>query len=184
MDMTTLERLSFEASDELLNAAHTEPGDIFVVGCSTSEITGRRIGSAPSPDIAEAVLSGLLRAVETHSLVLAVQCCEHLNRALVVPLTHAPRRLRLNAQPQPHAGGSLAAAYYRHLSPSGAAVVSSVSACAGIDIGQTLIGMHLMPVAVPVRLSIRLLGEAVITAARSRPPFTGGERAVYDSSLL
>ncbi len=165
-----------------------EAGDIFVVGCSTSEVAGHRIGSSSSMETAQALLKGILPPLEEAGLVLAVQCCEHLNRALVIEKEAARRHNceRVNAVPRQHAGGSLATAFFSHLEEGGHVPVLAehVKAAAGLDIGQTLIGMHLRDVAVPVRLSAGSIGSAVITAARTRPRFTGGARAGYDESLL
>lgn len=168
----------------LLEAARLEPGDLVVVGCSTSEVAGRRIGTFSNLELAEAVLDGLYPPMREAGLFLAAQCCEHLNRALIVE-QEAARRYGLepvNAVPQPKAGGSFAsAAFARFEHP---VAVEALRARAGMDIGQTLIGMHLAPVAVPVRLDVRTIGEAPVVFARSRPKFIGGSRAVYDERLL
>lgn len=168
----------------LLEAARLEPGDLVVVGCSTSEVAGRRIGTFSNLELAEAVLDGLYPPMQEAGLFLAAQCCEHLNRALIVE-QEAARRYGLepvNAVPQPKAGGSFAsAAFARFEHP---VAVEALRARAGMDIGQTLIGMHLAPVAVPVRLDVRTIGEAPVVFARSRPKFIGGSRAVYDERLL
>ncbi len=165
---------------ELLSVARLEPGDIVVAGCSTSEIVGRKIGSAPSSPVASAVLEGILAQLEGTGLHLAVQCCEHLNRALVVEWEcfREHRLTRVSVRPVPKAGGALAAmAMERFRRP---VVVAAVQAGAGLDIGHTLIGMHLRPVVVPVRTSVTHVGQAPVVAARVRPPLIGGERAVYD----
>lgn len=167
------------ATEELLTVASLQPGQILVVGCSTSEIMGQRIGSASSLEIGRAVVAGLLAATNRAQVYLAAQCCEHLNRALVIE-SGAARLYNLpvvTVIPAPKAGGSLATATYAALHRP--VVVASLQAHAGLDIGATLIGMHLRPVAVPVRLAVKAIGAAPVTAARTRPPLIGGERAVY-----
>ena len=171
------------AAEELLDAADLKPGDIFVVGCSSSEIVGGHIGKDSSMEAARAVLEGVLPAVQARGLWLAAQCCEHLNRALIVE--DAARRLhrleRVNVVPQPKAGGSFATAVWQRMESPCA--VEEVRARAGLDIGGTLIGMHLAPVAVPVRLSLSKIGEAILLCARTRPKYIGGERAHYQEEL-
>ena len=185
MDLSQLTEQARAAVTELLGAAKLSPGDLFVVGCSSSEVGGEKIGSHSSPEIAKAVLDGILPVLRDADLFLAAQCCEHLNRALIVEeeALRAYRLDRVNVVPQPKAGGSFATAAWAAFSHP-AAVERIGCAAAGIDIGQTLIGMHLRPVAVPVRLSVRKIGEAYISCARTRPKFVGGSRAVYDPALL
>ncbi|MDL2254410.1 TIGR01440 family protein [Ruminococcaceae bacterium OttesenSCG-928-I18] len=173
-----------QAMQELLSLAKLEKGDIVVVGCSTSEIAGKKIGTSPGPDIADALLQGLLPPLREAGLFLAAQCCEHLERALVVEseALHKHGLVRVNAIPQPKAGGSFATEAYKHcLEPE---LVQTVVAAAGLDIGGTMIGMHLRPVVVPLRLEVKRIGEATVSGARTRPRFVGGVRAVYDESLL
>jgi len=164
---------------EVVEAAGLGPGRLLVVGCSTSEVAGRRIGTAGSEEVAAAVVGVLLDAVARHGFALAVQCCEHLNRALVVE--DATRRAlgleEVSAVPVRTAGGATAAAAYRAMPAP--VLVEEVRADAGIDIGSTLIGMHLRPVAVPLRPARRTIGAAPVTAATTRPPLIGGVRAVY-----
>lgn len=168
-----------ECVSELLGLAGLEPGDLLVIGGSTSEVAGRTIGTSGSLDIAEALLDGLLPPLAEAGVFPAVQCCEHLNRALVVPreAVAAHRLERVTVVPAPEAGGALATAAYRRLPD--AVVVEHAAAGAGLDIGETLIGMHLRPVAVPVRLGRRHIGAARINAARTRPKLIGGPRAHY-----
>lgn len=171
------------AARELLAAAGLKAGDILVVGCSSSEVAGRRIGSFSSVDIADAIFEGIFPAVREAGVFLAAQCCEHLNRALVLEeeAVKAYRLERVNAVPQPKAGGSFAAAAWREfVSP---AAVEHIQARAGMDIGDTLIGMHLQDVAVPVRIRTKEIGDAHVVCARTRPKFIGGIRAVYDEDL-
>lgn len=181
-----LEQLKQEAASAvtlLLAAAKLAPGDILVVGCSSSEVGGSKIGSASSPQVAEAILAGILPILQGQGIYLAAQCCEHLNRAIIVEREVALRdRLPLvNVVPQPKAGGSFATAAYGAFAHP--AAVEEIVAQAGMDIGGTLIGMHLAKVAVPVRLSVQKIGEASLICARTRPKFIGGERAHYDEAL-
>ena len=169
---------------QLLEIARPRPQDIVVVGCSSSEVAGRRIGSTSSPEIAGAIFEGLYPVLQERELFLAAQCCEHLNRALIVERAAAERyRLEIvNAVPQPKAGGSFAAAAYAAFADPVA--VEEVRAVCGMDIGGTLLGMHLARVAVPVRLDSGRIGEASLICARTRPKFIGGARAQYDDRLL
>jgi len=180
--LNDIEKACFEAAEELCSVAKAKAGDIFVVGCSSSEITGGKIGTASSPETAEAVIRGLRRAREPRGIYLAAQCCEHLNRAIIVERAAVPGAYCVNVVPQPKAGGSFATAAYKHFKDPVA--LESIAADLGLDIGGTLIGMHLKPVAVPVRLSVKNVGEAILLAARTRPKFIGGCRAVYDEDLL
>ena len=163
---------------ELGEKAGLKAGDTVVVGCSTSEITGSAIGTNSNPDVFDAIS----RYAEKMGWRLAFQCCEHLNRAIVTERETAPFAETVNVVPQPKAGGSMAAQAYRHFKDP--VVVEEIKADAGIDIGLTLIGMHLKRVAVPVRLENNRIGEATVAAARTRPRFIGGERAVYDPRLM
>ena len=187
MEITFLEQVKGEAikaTEELLEQAQLEEGDILVVGCSSSEVTGERIGTGSSLETAQAVFEGIYEVVKKHGLYLAAQCCEHLNRALIVEKALAKReRLPIvNVVPQPKAGGSFGTtAYARFDQP---AAVEHIKAQAGMDIGDTLIGMHLEDVAVPVRIETKKIGEAHLVCARTRGKFIGGERAVYDQDLL
>ena len=168
-----------QAATEMLEEAHLETGDLFVVGCSSSEITGGRIGKQSSMEAAQAVLEGVLPVLQAQGVALAAQCCEHLNRAIVVERAVARERGYeiVSAVPQPHAGGSWATCCWRTFTDP--VLVEEVRAEAGMDIGGTLIGMHLRRVAVPVRLSLDHIGQAVLLCARTRPKFIGGARAVY-----
>lgn len=179
VDLELLRSQACEALQGLLDVAHLKPGNIVVVGCSTSEVIGQKIGSASNLEVARAIMDGLLPLIEENGLFLAVQCCEHLNRALVVEEACAERYgLEIvSVIPHPKAGGALATvAMERFTRP---VVVEAISAHAGLDIGDTFIGMHLKRVAVPVRLPIKSIGEAHLTLARTRPKLIGGERAKY-----
>ena len=181
--MSTLYEQAHSAVEELAEAAGLEKGDLLVVGCSSSEITGSKIGTDSKPETAEEIYSAIYDVIKEKGVFLAAQCCEHLNRALVVEKSYAKtNNLEIvNAVPQPKAGGSFASAAYRNL--ENPVLVEAVKADAGLDIGKTLIGMHLKRVAVPVRLSIDHIGEATLIAARTRPMYIGGQRAVYDKFL-
>ena len=165
---------------ELLEVANLKKGDIFVVGCSSSEIIGQKIGKGSSPEAANAVFEVIYDILKKKGIYLAAQCCEHLNRAIIIEEDCAEKYGYeiVNVKPQPKAGGSFATAAYANLKAPVA--VEHISAKAGIDIGGTLIGMHLRHVAVPVRASISKIGEANVLCARTRPKFIGGSRAVYE----
>lgn len=170
------------AVSELCEKAKLKPGDVVVVGCSTSEVTGSRIGTNSSPEVAAQIFGALHSYTRGRGLFLAVQCCEHLNRAIITERGAVPFGQIVNAVPQSKAGGSLATAAYAGFADPVA--VEEIRADAGLDIGLTLIGMHLKKVAVPVRLENNRIGEALVVAARTRPKFIGGARAVYDPELL
>ena len=167
---------------ELCEKARLQKGQILVVGCSSSEVCGDKIGSNSNYDMAESVFSGIYEVLQEKGIYLAAQCCEHLNRAIIVEQEAAAGLEIVNVVPQPKAGGSFAACAYRNFRHP--AALEEIRADAGIDIGDTLIGMHLKRVAVPVRLEHDQIGEAHITAARVRPKFIGGERAHYNDELL
>ena len=175
-----IESAAHSAMVELLEMAKVPEGQLVVVGCSSSEIIGEMIGKGSTPEAAQAVLNGILPLLQEKNLYLAAQCCEHLNRALVVEREAAERfgYEIVAAVPKTKAGGSFAtAAYLRFKDP---VLVEHVKAAAGMDIGCTLIGMHLRDVAVPVRLQVRQIGKAIVTAARTRPKYIGGARAQYE----
>lgn len=155
-----------------------------MVGCSTSEVGGASIGTFSSPELAEAVFGNIYQATQEAGVFLAAQCCEHLNRALIVEQDAAEKYglETVNVVPQPKAGGSFATAAYRSLEHPVA--VEHIKAHAGMDIGDTLIGMHLKSVAVPVRIRTKQIGDAHVVCARTRAKFIGGDRAMYDESLL
>lgn len=173
---------SRKAAEELIELAHLKAGDIAVIGCSTSEVLGSKLGTNSSPDTAKVLFESIYEVFAQNGIYLAAQCCEHLNRAIIVEREAVPFADRVNVVPQPKAGGSFATQAYAHF--KNPIAVEEIKADAGIDIGATLIGMHLKKVAVPVRLSVKFIGEAPVTAARTRPKFIGGERAVYDKELM
>ena len=170
------------ATSEIIEKAKLNKGDLLVVGCSTSEVVGSKIGTNSDFDTAEVIFDALYSTTQKLGVNLAIQCCEHLNRALVVERSTLPYAEQVNVVPQKKAGGSLATvAYSKFTNPI---VVEEIKADAGLDIGDTFIGMHLKKVAVPVRLSINSIGDAHLTAVRARPKFIGGIRAIYNEELL
>lgn len=182
-EMQELYEEALRAMTELCESAQIGPGDLVVVGCSTSEIQGARIGTSGTLEVARAALKGLLEPVRARGGVLAVQCCEHLNRALIVEREAAEKfgYEPVCVIPQPKAGGSFATAVWKRMKDP--VPVEHVRASAGLDIGCTLIGMHLKEVAVPLRLSVKHIGEASVSAARTRPKLIGGVRAVYPDKV-
>ena len=171
-----------EAVTELLEVAKLKSGDIFVIGCSSSEIKGANIGKGSDIDAAKAVYEGIYPILHERGIFLAAQCCEHLNRAIIVEKAALlPGKEIVNVVPQLHAGGSFAMTVYQNAECPVA--VEEIKADAGMDIGDTLIGMHLKHVAVPVRIKVKKIGEANVVCARTRPKFIGGSRAVYDDKL-
>lgn len=180
--MKTIYDSAGAAVSELCEKARLTKGDIVVVGCSSSEIGGNSIGSNSSLEIAEQVFNGIYDVLREKGIYLAAQCCEHLNRAIIIEKSCPHTSYRVNVIPQPKAGGSFATLAYRAFEDPIA--VETIKADAGLDIGGTLIGMHLKPVAVPLRLSVDHIGQAILLAARTRPKFVGGVRAVYDEKLL
>ena len=170
------------AVKELIELAKLKAGDILVVGCSTSEVVGSKIGTNSDPDTAKEIFDGIYGVLKQNGIFLAVQCCEHLNRAIVCERSALPNAERVNVIPQKKAGGSLATIAYNSF--ENPIVVEDIKADAGMDIGDTFIGMHLKKVAVPVRLSINQIGNAHLTCARVRPKFIGGIRAIYNEELL
>ncbi len=179
-DMTIIGEEAYRAAKEVLEAAHLEPGDLFVVGCSTSEVGGAAIGSYSSPELAEVVFGGIYQATQEADVYLAAQCCEHLNRALILEKEAAKAYgyEPVNVVPQPKAGGSFATAAYKAFEHPVA--VEHIKAHAGMDIGDTLIGMHLKDVAVPIRIRTAAIGDAHVVCARTRAKYIGGMRAIYE----
>ena len=172
------------AVEELIEKANLKAGDLLIVGCSSSEIVGSEIGHGSSLEAAEAVFEGIYPMLREKGIYLAAQCCEHLNRAIILEREYAVSHgiEIVNVVPQPKAGGSFATTCYKNFIAPVAA--EYVKADAGMDIGLTLIGMHLKAVAVPVRLSIDKIGCANVVFARTRPKCIGGIRAVYDDNLM
>ncbi len=184
MDWNTLEAQTRQAVLEVLEQAKLRDGDVFVIGCSTSEVGGEKIGSASSMDIAGAIYRGAQQVLQPRGIYLAAQCCEHLNRAII--LEHEAAEAYdwepVNVLPQPKAGGSFATTCWQNFTEPVA--VEHIRAHAGMDIGSTLIGMHLREVAVPVRIAQKTIGEAPVVCARTRMKCIGGVRAHYQEDHL
>lgn len=180
--MLSIKEQAREVAIELCDIAKLSKGQILVVGCSTSEVCGSKIGSNSSPETAIELFAGIYEFCKERGIYVAAQCCEHLNRAVIIEKEAIGNQEYCNVVPQPKAGGSFATAAYAAF--DNPVAVEEIKADAGIDIGDTLIGMHLKKVAVPVRLKNNTIGEAHVVAARVRPKFIGGSRAVYDDSLL
>ena len=181
-----MEQIIFDtkaALEELTERANLRAGDLLVVGCSSSEICGGVIGHASSPETGKAVAEAILTFCEERGIYLAAQCCEHLNRALIVEADAADKfgYEEVCVIPQPKAGGSFATAVYGAMKQPVA--VEHVRAKAGMDIGGTMIGMHLKEVAVPLRLQVKSIGNASVAAARTRPKLIGGIRAHYPEQV-
>ena len=169
------------AAQELIEKAHLTAGKIVVVGCSTSSTLGNDIGSHSVPEVGKAIFEGLSSVFKPLGIYIAAQCCEHLNRAIIIENAAVPFAEIVNVVPQPKAGGSFATACYQAFEHSVA--IEHIKADAGLDIGGTLIGMHLKEVAVPLHMMQTHVGKAILLAARTRPKFIGGERAYYDESM-
>ena len=187
MDFTSITNESRQAVLEILEAANLKEGSIFVIGCSSSEILGDQIGTATNLDSAKAVYDGIIPVLKERGIYAAAQCCEHLNRALVVERSAMEKYgfEQVNAIPQPnHAGGAFGTICYERFDDP--VLVDSIlqRADAGIDIGGTMIGMHMHSVVVPMRISLRKIGAAPIICARHRPKYVGGQRAIYDEKLM
>lgn len=167
------------AITELVEKSKLKAGDLVVVGCSSSEILGEHIGKGSSPETGVEVATTILSVLSEKGIYLAAQCCEHLNRALVIEREAAEKFMleEVCVRPMPKAGGSFATAVYDNMKDP--VVVEHVKAKAGLDIGCTLIGMHLKDVAVPLRLTVKAIGCASINAAYTRPKLIGGVRAHY-----
>lgn len=168
------------AATELLERAGLKSGDLAVIGCSTSEVLGERIGTAGSLETANDILKGIIDAFYPAGVKIAAQCCEHLNRALVIEKEDSEKYNyeQVCAVPHEHAGGSFATAAYRFF--KNPVLVEEIKADAGLDIGRTMIGMHLKRVAVPLRLDNNTIGCAHVDGAKTRPKYIGGERAKYE----
>ena len=155
-----LEKQAYLSALEIIETAKLNKGDILVIGCSTSEILGDKIGTNSSPETAKAVFDGIYKASSEKGIYIAAQCCEHLNRAIIVESDAVPFAEKVNVVPVPKAGGSFATAAYNSFNKPVA--VEAISADAGLDIGFTMIGMHLKKVAVPVRLTNKKIGNATV----------------------
>ena len=181
MDKSIYEQTKAAVS-ELCETAKLKEGNIVVVGCSTSEVVGSTIGTNSNYEVAGEIFEALYDFTKSKGLFLAVQCCEHLNRAIITERKAVPFAECVNVVPQPKAGGSLATQAYKVF--ENPIALEEIKADAGLDIGLTMIGMHLKKVAVPLRLENNKIGEATVLAARTRPRFIGGSRAIYNDELL
>lgn len=179
MDLKQLKQDVTDLTEELVDKAHLEAGDLFVLGLSTSEVKGEHIGKASSPEIGETIVHAIYDVLKPKKIDLAVQGCEHINRALTMEAKVAKRHgfCRVTVKPAYHAGGAGSVAAWNMFEHP--VCVEHIVADAGLDIGDTSIGMHIRHVQVPVRLKLKELGGAHVTALRSRPKLIGGERAEY-----
>lgn len=180
--MENIKQQAYLATKEIIEKAKLKTGNVLVVGCSTSEVIGDKIGTNSSPETANNIYIGVAEAAAEAGVFVAAQCCEHLNRAIIVSRAAVPNAEEVNVVPKPKAGGSFATALYEN-TPD-AIAIEEIKADAGIDIGFTLIGMHVRKVAVPVRLENNKIGAATVLAARSRPKFIGGVRANYNEEIM
>ncbi|WP_422167068.1 TIGR01440 family protein [Halobacillus sp.] len=179
IDVQTIQDDTRTVVEQLLQTGSIKDG-IFVVGCSTSEVAGERIGTSGNESMAEVMFRELKKMEDQANIHVAFQCCEHLNRSIVVDRSvfEKERLTEVSAIPVPKAGGSMASYAFKHMDDP--VLVETIQADGGLDIGDTLIGMHLKRVAVPVRIEQKTIGSAHITAAKTRPPLIGGVRAVYE----
>lgn len=177
MNLNEIKNAVFSAAEELVQKANLKKGNIVVIGCSTSEVGGGIIGKSGSLDVAEAIFEGASEALSPKGIYIAAQCCEHLNRAIVTERNAANGLEIVSAVPKKHAGGSFATTAY--LKMNDPVLVEEIKADAGLDIGATLIGMHLKRVAVPLRLEVKKIGDAPLFAAYTRPKYIGGMRTEY-----
>ena len=180
--LTEIQTAAKKSAEEIIEKGKLKKGSILVVGCSTSEVMGSKIGTDSNFETATAIYKGIASVCDEKGIYIAAQCCEHLNRAIIIEREAIGNAPFCNVVPQPKAGGSFATNAYENFREPVA--VEHIKADAGIDIGFTLIGMHLKEVAVPVRLKNNKIGEALVLAARVRPKFIGGERAIYNNELL
>lgn len=187
IDLASIRQETSAVVKELVEVSKIKKGELFVIGCSSSEIIGHKIGTETNLEVATAVFEGIMEVLAPLGIYPAFQCCEHLNRAMVVSEAAMERYdlERVNVIPQPnHAGGALGTIAYQNLSDAVMVENIRAKAKAGLDIGCTLIGMHMHPVVVPVRLSVNHIGKAPIICARYRAKYVGGPRAIYEESLM
>ena len=184
VSLESITKQGYDLTKELIEVSKLREGQLLVIGCSTSEVAGQGIGSFSSPELAEALFQGIYNATKEAKVFLVAQCCEHLNRALILEAQAAEKYgyEEVNVVPQPKAGGSFATAAYKFF--TNPVAVEHIRAHAGMDIGDTLIGMHLKHVAVPVRLSSDKIGEAHVVCARTRAKSIGGIRAIYNEEMM
>ena len=178
MSLSEIKGAVAKATAELIEKGNLKKGMTVVIGCSTSEVGGGIIGKSGSIEVAEAIYDGASEVLTKNGIYLAAQCCEHLNRAIVLEREAVKNYEIVSAVPKMHAGGSFATTVYKKMNDP--VLVEEIKADAGLDIGATLIGMHLKRVAVPLRLEVKKIGEAPLFAAYTRPKFIGGIRAEYN----
>lgn len=177
MDLNLIAEQAKKTFSEFIERANMKKGQILVVGCSTSEVSGNNPGKASSEETAVAIYNAVKPLLDEKGIYLAAQCCEHLNRAIVVEREAVPFAEPVWVVPKVKAGGSFATTCYKNFKDP--VVLEEIKADGGIDIGCTLIGMHLKKVAVPLRLENDRIGKALIISANTRPKLIGGERAEY-----
>lgn len=187
--MDNIREDAIKVINEIMENSDIKEGDIFIVGCSSSEMIGNQMGTSKDGETdaaVEALYEVINESISQKKAYLAVQCCEHLNRAVVIDrkIAQLCDLEIVNVIPQPHAGGAFAVKHYNSLKDP--VVVENIKqkAVAGLDIGGVMIGMHIHPVVVPIRLKNKNIGKAIVLAGRYRPKYIGGQRAVYDTSLF
>ncbi len=178
MDFSAIQQQAAAVFSQVVEKGNLQKGNIIIVGCSSSEIVGETIGKNSSYEAAQAVVQALLPLAKEKGIYLAGQCCEHLNRAVIIEKEAVTAEEVVWVKPQPKAGGSFATALWEGLEHPVA--VEHIKAHAGIDIGDTLIGMHLHHVAVPLRVEPAQIGKAHVVCATTRPNYIGGPRAHYE----
>ncbi len=177
MDIEKIKAELTSAAEELLKKGGLKKGSIVVIGCSSSEIIGSTMGTNSVPELGETVYKTLEGVFKKRGIFIAAQCCEHLNRAIIIEREASGQNEIVCAVPKPKAGGSFATAAWKNMNDP--VTLESIKADAGLDIGGVIIGMHLKAVAVPAKLSVKKVGEALLLGATTRPKFIGGERAEY-----
>lgn len=184
MSLKEIKDQTKQVVEEVLDLSNLQKGQIFILGLSSSEVIGGHIGKNSSIEVGEVIVETVLDILTPKGIYLAVQGCEHLNRALVVERELAIQKdLEIvNVLPTLHAGGSGQLAAFKYMKDP--VEVEFITAQAGVDIGDTAIGMHIRHVQVPVRPSLREIGQAHITALASRPKLIGGARAAYQEDKI
>lgn len=184
MDLEQLKKDTRLILCDALDKANLRQGQILVLGLSSSEVAGGQIGKASSIEIGEVIVKTLLDELTSREIFLAVQGCEHLNRALVVERELADKKELeiVNVLPSLHAGGAGQLAAFKYFKDP--VEVEFITAQAGLDIGDTSVGMHVKHVQVPIRPALRELGGAHVTALASRPKLIGGSRARYQEDPI
>ncbi len=184
MDMEIIRQETLTVLEEVLELSQIQKGQLFVLGLSSSEVLGGSIGKHSSLEVGQVIVKTILDTLTEKGIYLAVQGCEHLNRALVVEREFALAKdlEMVNVLPSLHAGGSGQLAAFEYMTDP--IEVEFVTAYAGLDIGDTSIGMHVKHVQVPLRPTLRQIGQAHVTALASRPKLIGGARALYQEDSI